>query len=166
MQVDRADGRRILLDPCDGSAVLNFRGERGRKCLRQLIVAATNLVPDPRAGTERRIAEQLQHRHPRQVVSHAKHVQEPLRGALRKTKIGDRLLELAEILRWPVGRGRVAQLTEVREQIFGKAPAQSGFAFLVGELKRYLRDVGRHALSNGFGFGGVNASVVFRRWTP
>jgi len=23
-----------------------------------------------------------------------------------------------------------------------------------------------HALSNGFGFGGVNASVVFRRWTP
>jgi 3-oxoacyl-[acyl-carrier-protein] synthase II len=23
-----------------------------------------------------------------------------------------------------------------------------------------------HALSNGFGFGGVNASVVFKRWTP
>jgi 3-oxoacyl-(acyl-carrier-protein) synthase len=23
-----------------------------------------------------------------------------------------------------------------------------------------------HALSNGFGFGGVNASVVFKRWLP
>jgi len=23
-----------------------------------------------------------------------------------------------------------------------------------------------HALSNGFGFGGVNASVLFRRWAP
>lgn len=23
-----------------------------------------------------------------------------------------------------------------------------------------------HALSNGFGFGGVNASVLFRRWEP
>ena len=23
-----------------------------------------------------------------------------------------------------------------------------------------------HAMSNGFGFGGVNASVVFKRWKP
>jgi 3-oxoacyl-[acyl-carrier-protein] synthase II len=23
-----------------------------------------------------------------------------------------------------------------------------------------------HALSNGFGFGGVNASVLLRRWAP
>jgi 3-oxoacyl-[acyl-carrier-protein] synthase II len=30
------------------------------------------------------------------------------------------------------------------------------------EPRRGLFD---HALSNGFGFGGVNASVLFRRWS-
>ncbi|MBX8545623.1 beta-ketoacyl-ACP synthase II [Pseudomonas cichorii] len=35
---------------------------------------------------------------------------------------------------------------------------------LVGQSARKLPLT--HALSNGFGFGGVNASVVFRRWEP
>lgn len=35
---------------------------------------------------------------------------------------------------------------------------------LVGPTKREMLIT--HALSNGFGFGGVNASVLFRRWEP
>jgi 3-oxoacyl-[acyl-carrier-protein] synthase II len=42
-----------------------------------------------------------------------------------------------------------------------KDPAARGVD-LVGSTPR--RMVIEHAMSNGFGFGGVNASVIFRRW--
>ncbi|AGK56990.1 3-oxoacyl-(acyl carrier protein) synthase II [Hyphomicrobium denitrificans 1NES1] len=41
-------------------------------------------------------------------------------------------------------------------------PAAEGID-LVGKQARSLRM--EHAISNGFGFGGVNASIVFRRWS-
>jgi 3-oxoacyl-[acyl-carrier-protein] synthase II len=34
---------------------------------------------------------------------------------------------------------------------------------LVGSTSRQM--IIEHAISNGFGFGGVNASIIFRRWT-
>ncbi len=40
-------------------------------------------------------------------------------------------------------------------------PAADGVDLVRGEARRMAMD---HAISNGFGFGGVNASVVFRRW--
>jgi 3-oxoacyl-[acyl-carrier-protein] synthase II len=40
-------------------------------------------------------------------------------------------------------------------------PAANGVDLVRGEARRMAME---HAISNGFGFGGVNASVVFRRW--
>jgi 3-oxoacyl-[acyl-carrier-protein] synthase II len=40
-------------------------------------------------------------------------------------------------------------------------PAAEGIDFVEGAARRMPMD---YAISNGFGFGGVNASVVFRRW--
>ncbi|MBA5101978.1 beta-ketoacyl-ACP synthase II, partial [Pseudomonas aeruginosa] len=36
-----------------------------------------------------------------------------------------------------------------------------GLDLVRGEAQRWPME---HALSNGFGFGGVNASLLFRRW--
>ena len=41
-------------------------------------------------------------------------------------------------------------------------PAADGIDFVAGEARRMAMD---YAISNGFGFGGVNASVLFRRWS-
>ncbi|SDS47252.1 beta-ketoacyl-ACP synthase II [Bradyrhizobium canariense] len=41
-------------------------------------------------------------------------------------------------------------------------PAAEGIDFVTGRARRLAMD---YALSNGFGFGGVNASILFRRWT-
>lgn len=40
-------------------------------------------------------------------------------------------------------------------------PAAEGIDFVTGQARAMAFD---HAISNGFGFGGVNASVLFRRW--
>ncbi|PWB82272.1 MAG: beta-ketoacyl-[acyl-carrier-protein] synthase II [Methylocystaceae bacterium] len=40
-------------------------------------------------------------------------------------------------------------------------PAAEGVDIVAGEARRWPIE---HAISNGFGFGGVNASVAFRRW--
>ncbi|WP_065373855.1 beta-ketoacyl-ACP synthase II [Ensifer adhaerens] len=40
-------------------------------------------------------------------------------------------------------------------------PAADGIDFVAGAARKLSLD---YAISNGFGFGGVNASVVFRRW--
>ncbi|MGJ7038871.1 3-oxoacyl-[acyl-carrier-protein] synthase II [Shinella sp. BE166] len=40
-------------------------------------------------------------------------------------------------------------------------PAADGIDFVTGRARAMAFD---HAISNGFGFGGVNASVLFRRW--
>ena len=40
-------------------------------------------------------------------------------------------------------------------------PAAEGIDIVAGEARRMTIE---HAISNGFGFGGVNASVIFRRW--
>ncbi|MCQ4630488.1 beta-ketoacyl-ACP synthase II [Shinella sp. CPCC 100929] len=40
-------------------------------------------------------------------------------------------------------------------------PAAEGIDFVTGRARAMAFD---HAISNGFGFGGVNASVLFRRW--
>lgn len=41
-------------------------------------------------------------------------------------------------------------------------PTANGVDLVRGEARRMAME---HAISNGFGFGGVNASVVFRRWS-
>jgi 3-oxoacyl-[acyl-carrier-protein] synthase II len=41
-------------------------------------------------------------------------------------------------------------------------PAAEGIDFVAGRARPLAMD---YALSNGFGFGGVNASILFRRWT-
>jgi 3-oxoacyl-[acyl-carrier-protein] synthase II len=41
-------------------------------------------------------------------------------------------------------------------------PAADGIDLVAGAARPMAMD---HAISNGFGFGGVNASVLFRRWT-
>jgi 3-oxoacyl-[acyl-carrier-protein] synthase II len=41
-------------------------------------------------------------------------------------------------------------------------PAGEGIDFVAGTARPLVMD---YAISNGFGFGGVNASVVFRRWS-
>ena len=41
-------------------------------------------------------------------------------------------------------------------------PAADGVDFVAGQARPMAMD---YAISNGFGFGGVNASVLFRRWT-
>jgi 3-oxoacyl-[acyl-carrier-protein] synthase II len=43
-----------------------------------------------------------------------------------------------------------------------KDPAAQGVDLVGSEARRMAME---HAMSNGFGFGGVNASVIFRRWT-
>jgi 3-oxoacyl-[acyl-carrier-protein] synthase II len=40
-------------------------------------------------------------------------------------------------------------------------PAAEGIDLVRGSARRMEIE---HAISNGFGFGGVNASVIFRRW--
>lgn len=40
-------------------------------------------------------------------------------------------------------------------------PAADGIDIVSGAARKMPLD---HAISNGFGFGGVNASVIFRRW--
>ena len=40
-------------------------------------------------------------------------------------------------------------------------PAAEGIDIVSGVARKMPLD---HAISNGFGFGGVNASVIFRRW--
>lgn len=41
-------------------------------------------------------------------------------------------------------------------------PSADGIDFVAGSARPIAMD---YAISNGFGFGGVNASVIFRRWT-
>ena len=41
-------------------------------------------------------------------------------------------------------------------------PAGDGIDFVANEARPMAMD---YAISNGFGFGGVNASALFRRWT-
>jgi 3-oxoacyl-[acyl-carrier-protein] synthase II len=41
-------------------------------------------------------------------------------------------------------------------------PAGDGIDFVANEARPMAMD---YAIANGFGFGGVNASVLFRRWT-
>ncbi|MGP5308934.1 hypothetical protein [Vreelandella alkaliphila] len=40
-------------------------------------------------------------------------------------------------------------------------PASEGFDLVRGAARKMAME---HAISNGFGFGGVNASVIFRGW--
>lgn len=41
-------------------------------------------------------------------------------------------------------------------------PAGNGIDFVANEARRMEME---YAISNGFGFGGVNASALLRRWT-
>jgi 3-oxoacyl-[acyl-carrier-protein] synthase II len=41
-------------------------------------------------------------------------------------------------------------------------PAGDGIDFVANEARSMAMD---YAICNGFGFGGVNASALFRRWT-
>jgi 3-oxoacyl-[acyl-carrier-protein] synthase II len=41
-------------------------------------------------------------------------------------------------------------------------PAGDGIDFVTTQARPWEMD---YAISNGFGFGGVNASALFRRWT-
>ena len=41
-------------------------------------------------------------------------------------------------------------------------PEASGFTFVSNQSRQIDTE---YAISNGFGFGGVNASVIFRRWS-
>jgi 3-oxoacyl-[acyl-carrier-protein] synthase II len=41
-------------------------------------------------------------------------------------------------------------------------PAGNGIAFVANQARPMEMD---YAISNGFGFGGVNASALFQRWT-
>lgn len=41
-------------------------------------------------------------------------------------------------------------------------PAADGIDFVIGQARPVAMD---YAISNGFGFGGVNASILFRRWS-
>lgn len=50
----------------------------------------------------------------------------------------------------------------VADEIFGPDPAGHDIDFVANEARPMGMD---YAIANGFGFGGVNASALFRRWT-
>ncbi len=67
------------------------------------------------------------------------------------------------------GLGAIFTILALRDQVAPPTlnlnapdPAGDGIDFVANEARPMAMD---YAISNGFGFGGVNASVLFRRWT-
>ena len=66
------------------------------------------------------------------------------------------------------GLGAIFAILALRDQmapptlnLSAPDPAADGIDFVAGEARRMEMD---YAICNGFGFGGVNASALFRRW--
>ena len=67
------------------------------------------------------------------------------------------------------GLGAIFAILALRDQVAPPTlnlsapdPAGDGIDFVANEARPMAMD---YAISNGFGFGGVNASALFRRWT-
>src|SRR5207244_9640211 len=67
------------------------------------------------------------------------------------------------------GLGAIFAILALRDQVAPPTlnlkapdPAGDGIDFVANEARPLEMD---YAISNGFGFGGVNASALFRRWT-
>jgi 3-oxoacyl-[acyl-carrier-protein] synthase II len=67
------------------------------------------------------------------------------------------------------GLGAIFAILALRDQVAPPTlnlsapdPAGDGIDFVANEARSMAMD---YAISNGFGFGGVNASVLLRRWT-
>src|SRR5205823_1035184 len=67
------------------------------------------------------------------------------------------------------GLGAIFAILALRDQaapptlnLTAPDPAGDGIDFVAGEARPMAMD---YAISNGFGFGGVNASALFRRWS-
>ena len=67
------------------------------------------------------------------------------------------------------GLGAIFAILALRDQVAPPTlnlsapdPAGDGIDFVANQARPMAMD---YAISNGFGFGGVNASALFRRWT-
>ena len=67
------------------------------------------------------------------------------------------------------GLGAIFAILALRDQVAPPTlnletpdPAGDGIDFVANKARPMAMD---YAISNGFGFGGVNASALFRRWT-